>query len=108
MRRRRDPGISHPVYPAQTSAAGHTVTMAEQVEAASDVRTYRIEAGPYHAEVVSTGAGLRMLECMMDDGDPAMLTETWTAGTKPPLSAGLVLAPVGTHILHRFHLDKDR
>ena len=23
-------------------------------------------------------------------------------------TAGLVLAPVGTHILHRFHLDKDR
>jgi aldose 1-epimerase len=67
--------------------------MAEQVEAASDVRTYRIEGGPYHAEIVSTGAGLRMLECMMDDGDPAALTETWAAGTKPPLSAGLVLAP---------------
>jgi aldose 1-epimerase len=67
--------------------------MAEQVDTASDVRTYRIEGGPYHAEVVSTGAGLRMLECMMDDGDPAKLTETWTAGSKPPLSAGLVLAP---------------
>lgn len=23
-------------------------------------------------------------------------------------TAGLLLAPVGTHILHRFHLDKDR
>jgi hypothetical protein len=23
-------------------------------------------------------------------------------------TAGLVLAPVGSHILHRFHLDKDR
>jgi hypothetical protein len=23
-------------------------------------------------------------------------------------TAGLVLAPVGTHILHRFHLDKDK
>lgn len=23
-------------------------------------------------------------------------------------TAGLVIAPIGTHILHRFHLDKDR
>jgi hypothetical protein len=23
-------------------------------------------------------------------------------------TAGLIIAPVGTHILHRFHLDKDR
>ncbi|MCX5045675.1 aldose 1-epimerase family protein [Aldersonia sp. NBC_00410] len=67
--------------------------MTEQVDTASGVRTYRIEGGPYRAEVVSTGAALRMLECMMDDGDPAALTESWTAGEKPPLSAGLVLAP---------------
>ena len=23
-------------------------------------------------------------------------------------TAGLIIAPIGTHILHRFHLDKDR
>ena len=23
-------------------------------------------------------------------------------------TAGLIIAPVGTHILHRFHLDKDQ
>ena len=66
--------------------------MAEQASSAADVRTYRIESGPYRAEVVSTGAGLRMLECVVD-GAPVALTESWTAGEKPPLSAGLVLAP---------------
>lgn len=49
---------------------------------------HSLSRGKYRAEVVSTGAGLRMLEF---DGSP--LTETWEAGTKPPLSAGLVLAP---------------
>ncbi|MET4046489.1 MULTISPECIES: aldose 1-epimerase family protein [unclassified Rhodococcus (in: high G+C Gram-positive bacteria)] len=50
--------------------------------------TYRLVSGKYRAEIVSTGAGLRMLEF---DGSP--LTETYAAGKKPPLSAGLVLAP---------------
>ncbi len=45
--------------------------------------TYRLVSGKYRAEIVSTGAGLRMLEF---DGLP--LTETFAAGKKPPLSAG--------------------
>lgn len=55
-------------------------------------QTYRIESGGYRAEVVATGAGLRMLEKRID-GKAVPLTESWQAGTKPPLSAGLVLAP---------------
>ncbi len=51
-------------------------------------QSYLLVSGKYRAEVVSAGAGLRMLEF---DGSP--LTETWAVGTKPPLSAGLVLAP---------------
>lgn len=51
-------------------------------------QTYELTHGKYRAEVVATGAGLRTLEF---DGSP--MTETWKAGTKPPLSAGLVLAP---------------
>ena len=49
---------------------------------------YAIAGGDYRAEVVATGAGLRMLE-----RDGRALTESWTAGEKPPLSAGLILAP---------------
>jgi len=49
---------------------------------------YSISSGKYRAEIAAAGAGLRLLEF---DGSP--LTETWEAGTKPPLSAGLVLAP---------------
>lgn len=49
---------------------------------------YPISFGRYSAEIVATGAGLRSLE---HDGSP--LTETWEVGAKPPLSAGLVLAP---------------
>lgn len=56
--------------------------------AMADAQTYELTHGKYRADVVSTGAGLRKLEY---DGSP--LTETWEAGTKPPLSAGLVLAP---------------
>ena len=55
-------------------------------------QSYRIEAGGYRAEVAATGAGLRMLEKTID-GKAVPLTETWPVGTKPPLSAGLVLAP---------------
>lgn len=56
--------------------------------AMADAQTYPISSGRYRAEVAAVGAGLRMLEY-----DGAALTETWEAGTKPPLSAGLVLAP---------------
>ena len=55
-------------------------------------RTFQIQSGGYRAEVVSTGAGLRLLERTVDD-KPMSLTETWPAGQKPPLSAGLILAP---------------
>jgi aldose 1-epimerase len=51
-----------------------------------------IRSGEYRAEVVSVGAGLRRLERLVS-GRPWALTETWPAGGKPPLSAGLVLAP---------------
>ncbi|MGB3369800.1 MAG: aldose 1-epimerase family protein [Rhodococcus sp. (in: high G+C Gram-positive bacteria)] len=54
----------------------------------ADVQSYLLTSGRYRAEIASTGAGLRMLEF---DGVP--LTETWKVGEKPPLSAGLVLAP---------------
>ncbi|GGG22332.1 aldose 1-epimerase [Rhodococcoides trifolii] len=50
--------------------------------------SYVIENGPYRAEVVATGAGLRVLT-----RDGRALTETWPVGEKPPLSAGLILAP---------------
>lgn len=53
---------------------------------------FPIRYGDYRAEVVPVGAGLRMLERMVA-GRPWPLTETWPAGTRPPLSAGLVLAP---------------
>ena len=45
------------------------------------------------------------------DNDPAKLFAGAYAlycGVVFIATAGLVLAPVGTHILHRFHLDKDR
>ncbi|TSD96633.1 aldose 1-epimerase family protein [Skermania sp. ID1734] len=54
--------------------------------------TFPIESAGYRAEIVATGAGLRMLEATVD-GQPYPLTETWPAGTKPPLSAGLILVP---------------
>lgn len=54
----------------------------------ADAQSYLLTHGDYRAEVASTGAGLRMLEF---GGSP--LTETWEVGEKPPLSAGLVLAP---------------
>ncbi|MFH5232302.1 aldose 1-epimerase family protein [Antrihabitans spumae] len=59
---------------------------------AAGSRTFQIRFDDYRAEVVSTGAGLRMLERAVD-GKAVQLTESWPAGTKPPLSAGLVLAP---------------
>ncbi|AQA23411.1 aldose 1-epimerase family protein [Rhodococcus sp. MTM3W5.2] len=65
--------------------------MSESVNGAvrsSGVRSLKIEHGDYRAEVVSRGAGLLLLEI---GGRP--LTETSPAGEKPPLSAGLVLAP---------------
>ncbi|KQS00644.1 aldose epimerase [Williamsia sp. Leaf354] len=56
---------------------------------------FRITAGDYSADIVARGAGLRAVR----HGD-RLLTETWdaaevlaTEGGKPPLSAGLVLAP---------------
>ncbi|TQF74165.1 aldose 1-epimerase family protein [Rhodococcus spelaei] len=49
---------------------------------------YSIRSGDYTAEVVARGAGLRVLEHA-----GRALTETWEAGERPPLSAGLVLAP---------------
>lgn len=54
----------------------------------ADAQNYLLTSGKYRAEVASTGAGLRSLEY---DGSP--MTETWKLGEKPPLSAGLVLAP---------------
>ncbi len=66
---------------------------------------YPIAFGDYRAEVVSTGAGLRLLE-RVRDGKPWPLTETWAAGSKPPLSAGLVLAPWPNRIADgRFYFD---
>ena len=54
----------------------------------ADAQTYSLTSGKYRADIAAVGAGLRALEY---DGAP--LTETWEAGSKPPLSAGLVLAP---------------
>ncbi|SNS41896.1 aldose 1-epimerase family protein [Rhodococcoides kyotonense] len=54
----------------------------------TDAQNYLLTSGNYRAEVAGVGAGLRALEY---DGSP--LTETWELGKKPPLSAGLVLAP---------------
>lgn len=55
-----------------------------------DVGEYRIAAGRYSALIVTRGAALREVR----HGD-RLLTETWDVpdGEKPPLSAGLVLAP---------------
>lgn len=49
---------------------------------------FTIAAGGYVAEIARTGAGLRGLR-----RDGVALTEEWPLGAKPPLSAGLVLAP---------------
>ncbi len=49
---------------------------------------FTIAAGGYVAEIARTGAGLRGLR-----RDGTALTEEWPLGEKPPLSAGLVLAP---------------
>ncbi|NMD58462.1 MULTISPECIES: aldose 1-epimerase family protein [Tsukamurella] len=49
---------------------------------------FTIAAGGYVAEIARTGAGLRGLR-----RDGVALTEEWPLGEKPPLSAGLVLAP---------------
>ncbi|WP_072805307.1 aldose 1-epimerase family protein [Rhodococcoides yunnanense] len=54
----------------------------------ADAQNYLLTSGKYRAEVASTGAGLRALEY-----DGSALTETWEVGKKPPMSAGLVLAP---------------
>lgn len=51
-------------------------------------KVHSLAHGPYRAEVVSTGAALRLLE-----RSGRALTESWPVGEKPPLSAGLVLAP---------------
>ncbi|NIL81558.1 aldose 1-epimerase family protein [Rhodococcoides kroppenstedtii] len=50
--------------------------------------TTALAHGEYRADVARRGAGLRLLE-----RSGRALTETWPAGEKPPLSAGLVLAP---------------
>lgn len=66
---------------------------------------FPIRAGDYRAEVVSVGAGLRKLERKVG-GRPWALTETWPAGSAPPLSAGLVLAPWPNRIYNgRFHFS---
>ncbi|MGW0043581.1 aldose 1-epimerase family protein [Rhodococcus sp. NPDC003348] len=52
------------------------------------VPVYEIRFGDYQAEVVARGAGLRLLTHA-----GRALTETWPAQERPPLSAGLVLAP---------------
>lgn len=49
---------------------------------------HEIAAAGYHGVVSATGAGLRVLRRA-----GVALTETWAPGTKPPLSAGLVLFP---------------
>ncbi|OZC52672.1 aldose epimerase [Rhodococcus sp. WWJCD1] len=54
----------------------------------ADAQTYSLTSDKYRADIAAVGAGLRVLEY-----DGAALTETWAAGSKPPLSAGLVLAP---------------
>ena len=52
------------------------------------VSEHEIAAGGVHAIVSATGAGLRALR-----RGGVNLTETWAPGTRPPLSAGLVLFP---------------
>lgn len=49
---------------------------------------HEIARGGVHAVVSATGAGLRALR-----RHGVAITETWAPGTKPPLSAGLVLFP---------------
>ncbi|MFZ2177497.1 MAG: aldose 1-epimerase family protein [Rhodococcus sp. (in: high G+C Gram-positive bacteria)] len=63
----------------------------------ADTRSVRISSaefggGRYVADIAVTGAGLRVLEWEGPHG-PRALTETWEVGTRPPLSAGLILAP---------------
>lgn len=53
---------------------------------------FEIRGGGYRAEIAAAGAGLRLLDHEGPSGRRA-LTETWELGSKPPLSAGLVLAP---------------
>ncbi|WCT01379.1 aldose 1-epimerase family protein [Rhodococcus qingshengii] len=53
---------------------------------------FEIRGGGYRAEIAAAGAGLRLLDHEGPNGQRA-LTETWALGSKPPLSAGLVLAP---------------
>lgn len=60
--------------------------------------TYPIAFGSYRADIAATGAGLRALE-IEKDGQAWPLTETWPAGEKPPLSAGLILAPWPNRVL---------
>lgn len=65
------------------------------------VPVYRIRSGDHEAEVVARGAGLRMLT-----RSGRALTETWPAQERPPLSAGLVLAPWPNRIRDgRFFFD---
>ncbi|MDF0529813.1 aldose 1-epimerase family protein [Tsukamurella sp. 8F] len=49
---------------------------------------FTITSGGYSAQIARTGAGLRGLR-----RDDVPLTEEWPLGVKPPLSAGLILAP---------------
>ncbi|WP_424805475.1 aldose 1-epimerase family protein [Rhodococcus sp. 27YEA15] len=66
---------------------------------------FEIRAGGYRAEIAAAGAGLRLLDYHGSTGRRA-LTETWDLGSKPPLSAGLVLAPWPNRIRDgRFFFD---
>ncbi|MEV0947805.1 aldose 1-epimerase family protein [Rhodococcus sp. NPDC049939] len=53
---------------------------------------FEIRGGGYRADIAGRGAGLRQLEWDGPRG-PIALTETWEIGTRPPMSAGLILAP---------------
>ncbi|AOW93363.1 aldose epimerase [Rhodococcus sp. WMMA185] len=66
---------------------------------------FEIRGGGYRADIAVKGAGLRQLELDCPEG-PMALSETWEIGTRPPLSAGLILAPWPNRIRNgRFTFD---
>jgi aldose 1-epimerase len=61
-------------------------------ETVVETKTYKISFGDYRAQAISLGAGLHLLERVVD-GQSRQLTETYDAGSKPPLGSGMTLAP---------------
>ena len=61
-------------------------------ETVVETKTYPISFGDYRARAISLGAGLHVLERIVD-GQSVQLTETYDSASKPPLGSGMTLAP---------------